>query len=66
MSTELKEVELKCLVLASDGLSISETATEIGESQDMVKKIRRSAFQKLGADSMPQAVAMAMRRGLIT
>ena len=61
----LTQREIDVIRYAADGLDARATAQEIGTSLQAVKNSRYIATIKLGADNVPQAVAMAMRRGLI-
>jgi DNA-binding NarL/FixJ family response regulator len=50
----------------ADGVKYEDIAKDWGLALSTVKKYRSIALIKLGADSSPNAVAMAMRRGIIT
>jgi DNA-binding NarL/FixJ family response regulator len=53
------------LELAAAGLTSDRIAESLQQSETTIKRKRREIMDKLGADNMPQAVAMAVRRGLI-
>lgn len=57
--------ELEILQMAADGVDCENTARELGICRGSVKRYRNFATVKLGADNITQAVAMALRRGLI-
>ena len=61
----LSAKESKVIALAAEGYGSKETATVMQTTVNYVKNLRASAFIKLGADNIAQAVAMAMRRKLI-
>lgn len=63
---ELSPLELEALRLAADGLNYWQAARLMGRTKFYVKNLRSQAIQKLGADNMTQAVAMAIRRGIIS
>ncbi len=53
------------LELAAAGLNSDTIAETLHQSTTTIKRKRREIMEHLGADNMPQAVAMAVRRGLI-
>lgn len=57
--------ELMVLGLLSDGLYATEVAKQINFSIRTVKQILHDARLKLGARTTHQAIAIAMRRGLL-
>lgn len=61
LSTREREI----LAFAAQGLSAPETARRVCRSVETVRRQRKSAMEKLGAHTMPQAVARAMRLGLM-
>ena len=61
-AADLSPREREVLLLCADGLSASEAAKRMGISPWTVKRHRDNARRKLGAASLPQAVAMVMRR----
>jgi DNA-binding NarL/FixJ family response regulator len=65
-SGELTVKEIEALRLAADGLSNQEIAKRTGQSVETVKLRLRRTFQKLGAADRVNAVAVAMRRHLIS
>jgi DNA-binding NarL/FixJ family response regulator len=63
--TGLTPSELAVLCAAANGLSITETARQLGKSPETVKTQRRSILLKLGARNAPQAVCLATERGIL-
>jgi DNA-binding CsgD family transcriptional regulator len=57
--------EIQLLQLAADGLRSRDIAAVTGMTFASVKNLWKSAYDKLGADNLPRAVAMALRRKLI-
>lgn len=57
--------EREVLALISKGRSNKEIATELGLSEDTVKRHVSNVMDKLGANDRAQAVTEALRRGLI-
>jgi DNA-binding NarL/FixJ family response regulator len=53
------------LELAAAGLTSDRIAESLQQSETTIKRKRKEIMEHLGADNMPQAVAMAVRRGLI-
>lgn len=62
---KLTKRERECLYLASLGNTTSEIAEKLGLSERTVGHYLASAAKKLSANTRPQAVANAMRLGLI-
>lgn len=62
---ELSIREREILSFAAQGLSAPQTARRVCRSVETVRRQRKSAMEKLGAHTTPQAVALAMQRGLI-
>jgi DNA-binding CsgD family transcriptional regulator len=58
-------MELTVLQMAANGHTCKSSAVILGVGTERVKKLRQLALLKLGADHSAQAVAMAIRRGLI-
>jgi len=65
-ASELTVREMEVLRLAADGLSNHEIAQQTGQSVETVKLRLRRSFLKLGAVDRVNAVALALRRNLIT
>jgi DNA-binding CsgD family transcriptional regulator len=57
--------ELETLQLAADGFSCEESGAIMKIGGMAVKNHRRDLFNKMGAENIAQAVAMAIRRKLI-
>lgn len=57
--------EREVLVLAATGLSAPDSARRMHRSVETVRRQRKSAMEKLGAHTTAQAVAQALRLGLI-
>jgi DNA-binding CsgD family transcriptional regulator len=57
--------EREVLMLAATGLSAPECALRVHRSVETVRRQRKSAMDKLGAHTIAQAVAQALRLGLI-
>jgi DNA-binding CsgD family transcriptional regulator len=64
--SELSPTEVKILELAADGLYYNEMSAEVGHPHQVIKNLSRKMFIKMGADNITQAVAMAIRRKIIT
>jgi DNA-binding CsgD family transcriptional regulator len=62
---EPSPAQLRSLEQAARGLSAKEAATELGLSVHTIKSERAGARVVLGARSTTEAVAVAIRRGLI-
>lgn len=62
----LSEREIQCLQLIAGGKTSWAIAEILGISQHTVNAHIRNIVRKLGVATRPQAVAEAMRRGLIT
>lgn len=56
---------IEAIQCAADGLDVRESAEKCSLSIGGIRRRRIRAMDKLGADTMSQAVAMAMRRGFI-
>lgn len=63
---KLSERELQVLESAAAGLTFSETGERLHVSPETVKSHSKNLRQILGARSMTQAVATALRKGLIS
>lgn len=57
--------EREVLVLAATGLNAPDSARQVHRSVETVRRQRKSAMDKLGAHTIAQAVAQALRMGLI-
>lgn len=57
---------IEVLILASQGHSAPSTAETRGVTLDTIKHQRSTLMRRLGADNMTHAVAVAMRRGIIS
>ena len=64
-SSSLTNRECAVLTLIADGRLTREVATELSYSERTVKTVLRDAAVKLGARSRSQAIAAAVREGLI-
>lgn len=62
---ELSSRELEVLGWAAEGKSRGDTAMILGVAESTVTHHRRNAVRKLDVCNMVQAVAVAIRRGLI-
>lgn len=56
---------LEVLRLVADGSTTAEIAAELGVSESAVKAALQQTFDRLGVSSRAEAVAIALRRGLI-
>ncbi|NCT89631.1 response regulator transcription factor [Cellulomonas sp. APG4] len=65
-TVELTKRELEVLAGMSHGRSNAQIGAELFLSEDTVKTHARRLFRKLGAADRAQAVAIGLRRGLIT
>lgn len=63
--TRLTQRELDVLVLLAEGLPHAEIGVRLGISSETVRTHLRKASNRLGAATRTQAVATALRRGLI-
>lgn len=63
---ELSPAERMVLEAAADGLTVPRTAERLGRSVATVRNQRCAAMQVLGARDTTHAVAIAIRRGLIS
>lgn len=64
-ATELTSREQRVLALVADGLPTREIGEELHYSERTVKKVLGDVVVKLGARSRSQAIARAVRQGLI-
>ena len=55
----------QCLFLLAEGRTAAAIALELGISVRMVRGHLRNAKKHLGANSLPQAVGMAVKMGLL-
>jgi len=62
----LDDAELKALSLFAGGKTADEMAVALGVSKSMAMHYLRVAARKLGARNRVHAVAIAIRKGLIT
>jgi DNA-binding NarL/FixJ family response regulator len=62
---ELSALEVDVLLCAGRGLTVRESAAELHYSIAWVKENRANAMRALGARNIVDAVAIAMRRGLL-
>lgn len=66
MKRDLDIKDRRILELASNGASYAQIASQIGyKSRGSVKNRASKIARGLGADNITQAVAMALRRGII-
>lgn len=63
--TDLSPRERDCLLYTAEGLTAPQVAEVLGLSTRTVEAYLRSAALKLGATSRPQAIAAALRLGLL-
>ncbi|MGH3048696.1 MAG: response regulator transcription factor, partial [Gaiellaceae bacterium] len=63
--TQLTQRELDVLGLLAEGLPHAEIGDRLGISSETVRTHLRKASNRLGAATRTQAVATALRRGLI-
>jgi DNA-binding NarL/FixJ family response regulator len=66
MRPALTERELEVLRLLADGLRHDEIGTRLGIGSETVRTHVRKASDRLGAATRTQAVATALRQGLIS
>ncbi|HWI07564.1 MAG TPA: LuxR C-terminal-related transcriptional regulator, partial [Solirubrobacteraceae bacterium] len=64
-SPELTSREQRVLALVADGLPTREIGEELHYSERTVKKVLGDVVVKLGARSRSQAIARAVRQGII-
>jgi DNA-binding CsgD family transcriptional regulator len=64
--TQLSPAEVKILELAAAGDTYSKMAAKLGHTGAYINKLAARMLPKLGADNITQAVAMAIRRKIIT
>ena len=65
MNDGLSAILIDVLQLAADGHSSPEIAAARGVTCHTIKRERTMIMDKLGADTITQAVAIALRRGII-
>jgi DNA-binding NarL/FixJ family response regulator len=65
-AAELTKREQQVLALLADGLAHDEIATRLGIGSETVRTHIRKASSRLGASTRTQAVATALRQGLIS
>ncbi|MEZ0066722.1 DNA-binding CsgD family transcriptional regulator [Streptacidiphilus sp. MAP12-20] len=65
MSADLTERELAVLLAAASGMSQRETAAQLRIGRTKARRIAEAATRKLGAATLPHAVALAIREHLI-
>jgi DNA-binding NarL/FixJ family response regulator len=65
VATRLSDRERRVLALIADGLPTREVATQLSYSERTVKNVLHDVLTKLNARSRSQAVAFAVREGLI-
>lgn len=65
MASDLTPRELETVQLAADGLNRLQIAETMEIAVGTLDKIRERVMQKLGADNVTHAVAMALRRSLV-
>ena len=63
MSVVLTDRETQILVAIADGLSVKQTALQLGISPKTVENTQRPLFRKLGVRNRSQAVAKAIETG---
>jgi DNA-binding CsgD family transcriptional regulator len=66
MVADLTPREREVLTQIAAGMTSKEIAAASGTSRNTVRNHRTSIMAKLGAESAPHAVAIAMRRGLVS
>lgn len=62
---ELKDIEKDILKLSAMGFTMKDIATQINRSFDTVKLYRKTVFNKLGVNNIPEAISYAKIRRLI-
>ncbi|HET7128237.1 MAG TPA: helix-turn-helix transcriptional regulator [Gaiellaceae bacterium] len=65
-ASELTKREQQVLALLADGLAHDEIAERLGIGSETVRTHIRKASGRLGASTRTQAVAIALRQGLIS
>ena len=65
MSQQLTDIELDVLRGAADGETYADTSRRIFITEKSVSNVARRVMRKLGADTMPHAVLLACRAGLL-
>jgi DNA-binding NarL/FixJ family response regulator len=66
MPDQLSDRDVKLLQMLADAATSEQAAKALQVTVPSVKKRRQQIMEKLGADNMVQAVAMSIRRGIIT
>jgi len=64
-STKLSEKELQVFRATAEGLVCKEVASAMGISENNAKQIRNRAMHKLGGLTVPHAVLLACRAGIL-
>jgi DNA-binding NarL/FixJ family response regulator len=62
---QLTSKELEILQLSADGMHSGKIASKLGTTEQVVKNIRSVILSKVGCDTFTQAVATALRQGII-
>lgn len=62
---QLTSKELAILQLSADGMHSGPIASKLGTTEQVVKNIRSAILTKIGCDTFTQAVATALRQGII-
>lgn len=62
---DLTPREIRILQFSADGFGNKQIAAELGTSEQTIKNYKRLIFATLGASGIANAVATALRRGLI-
>lgn len=63
---DLTQRQMDVLKLAARGYEVKESAKELGVAPDTIKQHRGALMLKLQAHTMPHAVALGFRDGLLT
>jgi DNA-binding NarL/FixJ family response regulator len=66
MSSELTERHVAVLQMVADGKSIAETAEALCLEYGTAKNLLVTIYRHLEVCNLPHAIAVAMRKGLIT
>jgi DNA-binding CsgD family transcriptional regulator len=65
MTRKLSAIQAHALQTAADGIPLKAVARNLGITIGAAKSRRRDAMRKLGAKTVPAAVAAAIRAGVV-
>ena len=63
MTVEITEQERAILQKVAEGATYEDCAREMGYAKGYIRNISQRLFERIGADNVPHAVAIAFRQG---